>query len=162
MPDHAHEHPREEFLADEMTFDCSGSKYERQQVVELARHWVKAVYERHSLDPDIGVLVVSEAVTNVVEHTTSISCKLAVYAPSMRIEVRDSSYVTPVVQPQRLDTETGRGMLIISYYDPGHHTTIVNGGKILCVQPKGLTERAGNTRTLGPADRCAGVARTAG
>jgi CheY-like chemotaxis protein len=97
-----------------------------QAVVELS-HDVVAVREARAVVRDLlgrwgfhelvddAALVVSELVTNAVEHTDS-SCAVVVNRSGggVRIEVRDEGPGTPDPQPLSDTAEGGRGLMIVS------------------------------------------------
>ena len=82
-----------------------------------ARTVVRELLGRWSLDDltDDASLVVTELVTNAIEHAHS-GCQLVVtrYDDGVRLEVRDAGAGTPEPRPPSDTAEDGRGLLIIA------------------------------------------------
>lgn len=105
--------------------------------VREARDVVRELLERWSLDDlvDDAALVVTELVGNAVAHARS-SCQLAVArsANGVRIEVQDHGAGTPEPQPQDLESEHGRGLLIIAALSTAWGIDEAPGGKTVWVE----------------------------
>jgi DNA-binding NarL/FixJ family response regulator len=93
----------------ELPHDVLAPREARAVVRQLLRGW-----GYHELVDD-AALVVSELVTNAVEHTDS-SCAMLVNRSGrgVRIEVRDEGAGTPDPRPQSATAEHGRGLMIVS------------------------------------------------
>lgn len=84
---------------------------------DFARGWlVAAGYGEDAVY--IGLLVVSELVTNAYRHGSrpgeAISVRLSMSAAGPVAEVRDASSAEPRALPFRLDTFSGRGLAMVS------------------------------------------------
>lgn len=64
---------------------------------------------------DVGELIVSELMTNVVSHTTTDLKAVAIQRGGrrVRIEVSDSSSTSPCIGSDSSSTESGRGLMLI-------------------------------------------------
>jgi GAF domain-containing protein/anti-sigma regulatory factor (Ser/Thr protein kinase) len=85
--------------------------------VPYARRWVSEALtgtEAEMLVPD-AELVVSELVTNALLHAgPPVTLRVEVTPPKVRIEVGDTSRVTPVRALARSDAMTGRGLALVA------------------------------------------------
>ena len=93
----------------ELPHDVVAARHARAVVRDLLQRW-----GFHDLVDD-AMLVVSELVTNAVEHTHS-SCAMVVNRSGggVRIEVRDDGAGSPDPQPPSMTAEGGRGLMIVS------------------------------------------------
>lgn len=82
----------------------------RAEIEETLRAW------RVPVDPEIAVLLTSELVANAVTHaagqwvTLAISCD----GDELRVDVHDASGDLPVLDCVPADSETGRGLLLVT------------------------------------------------
>ena len=89
--------------------------------VTAARHFVAASLARwgHGEQAQVAVLLASELVTNAIVHggphgpSDEIAVTVNSSAGLARIEVRDGSRGTPKLVDKELDSESGRGLLLI-------------------------------------------------
>ncbi|MFJ4919837.1 ATP-binding protein [Streptomyces sp. NPDC088725] len=66
---------------------------------------------------DPGRLIVSELVSNAVQHSGSRDIRVGITLPAagrVRILVSDKSCVAPIIREPQGDEESGRGLLVIS------------------------------------------------
>jgi anti-sigma regulatory factor (Ser/Thr protein kinase) len=84
--------------------------------VKSVRDWVAATLTSWGHDPYVGRLVVTELVTNAWKHTTTknVTVRVGQSEAGPVIEVLDSSIEMPVVRPQDVQREDGRGLAILS------------------------------------------------
>jgi len=68
------------------------------------------------VDEDTAVLLTSELVTNAVQYAGGRSVMLVITCSgeSLRVDIHDTSRISPVVVEASPDTETGRGLLLVS------------------------------------------------
>jgi anti-sigma regulatory factor (Ser/Thr protein kinase) len=81
-----------------------------------ARHFVRDCIDEWglSVSAEETMVLVSEAVTNVVQHVRSeVTVTVSARGDGLRIEVSDDSPVTPRMAALRPYSETGRGMFLI-------------------------------------------------
>ena len=85
--------------------------------VGAARRFTRAALGRHSIDPEIidtATLLVSELATNAIVHAMStIRLRIGV-GEDIRVEVRDASDNAPVIGDFGPESESGRGMAIVT------------------------------------------------
>ncbi|MGW5731730.1 MULTISPECIES: ATP-binding protein [Streptomyces] len=64
---------------------------------------------------DVGEIIVSELMTNVVNHTSTDLTTVAIQhgGHRVRIEVADSSSTTPYIRPASATAEHGRGLRLV-------------------------------------------------
>jgi anti-sigma regulatory factor (Ser/Thr protein kinase) len=83
---------------------------------------------------DDALIVVSELVTNVVEHArTTATVRLSSYADGVRIEVEDGSPHPPVVQYPGPDRADGHGLSIVEDLAAEWGWATRPGGKVVWV-----------------------------
>jgi anti-sigma regulatory factor (Ser/Thr protein kinase) len=82
----------------------------RSEVRIAIRSWDAPV------DEDTAVLLTSELVTNAVQHVGGRSVMLVITCSgeALRVDVHDTSRVSPVVVEVSPDNETGRGLMLVS------------------------------------------------
>jgi anti-sigma regulatory factor (Ser/Thr protein kinase) len=82
----------------------------RSQVRAVLRAWNVPV------DPDIAVLLTSDLVTNAVTHGVGKTITLAIRCSRghLRIDVYDTSRSLPMAADEPVDTETGRGLVLVA------------------------------------------------
>ncbi|MFB7931590.1 ATP-binding protein [Streptomyces sp. NPDC056039] len=90
----------------------------RPESVGAARRLVRVALAAWSLDDlaDDGVLIVSELVSNAVQHARSRSIRVTVTRPEtvrVRIGVVDKSKRLPEVREPRQGDESGRGLALV-------------------------------------------------
>jgi anti-sigma regulatory factor (Ser/Thr protein kinase) len=73
------------------------------------------------VDLDVAVLLASELFTNAVIHgmkgqpgPVTVTLAIAADATGLRVDVHDASACLPVIRPVGEDTESGRGLLLVS------------------------------------------------
>lgn len=68
------------------------------------------------VDPVVAVLLTSELVTNAVRHETGETVTLVITCANgqLRVDVHDTSRAAPVLVDGPADTETGRGLVLVS------------------------------------------------
>ncbi len=105
----------------------SGSPRRARRFVTDSLH--RMGLERHV---DTASLLVSELVTNALVHARGeIVTRVTSHPDGLRVEVRDTSEVAPVMHARNVDSETGRGMLVVSELadewgaDPGPEGKVV-------------------------------------
>ncbi|MCU1452955.1 MAG: putative regulatory protein [Acidimicrobiales bacterium] len=110
----------------------------RLQAVSEARRWLGESLHRSA--PDLGstrieeaLLMASELVTNVVEHTSSEpEVTVTQTADSVRVEVSDEDPGTPVVQPANPTRVGGNGLRIVDRWsDTWGVTSRPGDGKVV-------------------------------
>ena len=78
-----------------------------------ARRFVRQGLEEHALNSDAAELIISELITNVIEHArTRVGVKLVV-GPAVRLEVQDGNAILPAVVEAAAEAEHGRGLFIV-------------------------------------------------
>jgi len=81
------------------------------------RRWARGWLEQHptdGVDPDIVVLSLTELVTNSIKHGSGpVDVELKGDSDGLVLIVSDSSETVPHRPDTSLDTETGRGILIL-------------------------------------------------
>ncbi|MFI8194016.1 ATP-binding protein [Streptomyces sp. NPDC085946] len=87
--------------------------------VRRARAFVSSVLATWGIGDlvDDGEVVVSELLTNALDHTTCPMARVVIEQCSdgvIRIEVADSSHAQPQVQKDDVATESGRGLLLVA------------------------------------------------
>jgi anti-sigma regulatory factor (Ser/Thr protein kinase) len=104
----------------------------RAESVSETRHHVEALltaWNRPAETVDAAMLLVTELVTNAVQHTdtTTIICTISLHADTVTLSVTDTgtTHHTPVPQQPDDAKESGRGLLIVSALatDWGTHLT---------------------------------------
>jgi hypothetical protein len=98
----------------------------RHMTVELLRVW------QAPHDPDDVALLVTELVTNVVDHVDGeamLTLELALAADSLKIAVADGSSVRPVVRELNTDNPRGRGLQLVQAIADGWGIEEHHGGK---------------------------------
>ncbi|MFI8303652.1 ATP-binding protein [Streptomyces sp. NPDC085927] len=100
----------------------------RHQAVNGIRRW------NAEWDDDVehtAALVISELLTNAVQHagTGRILLALRLTGTALRIEVCDSSSLLPQPGPPDDDSETGRGLLLVSALTDRHGAEPTPTGK---------------------------------
>ncbi len=67
------------------------------------------------VNPDVAILLASELVTNAIRYETGGTITLAISCPGgqLRVEVHDTSPFLPVPVDASVDTETGRGLMLV-------------------------------------------------
>ncbi|MGW0712545.1 ATP-binding protein [Streptomyces sp. NPDC002643] len=106
----------------------------KEESVPRARHDVGLALETWGLSRlvDAARLVVSELVTNAVEHTdaTTIGASVTRTGPhSARITVTDTSRARPITQTPNGDEEHGRGLQLVKAVADDWGAELVHGGK---------------------------------
>jgi anti-sigma regulatory factor (Ser/Thr protein kinase) len=83
--------------------------------IKVARDWVEDVLGRWGRDAYVAKVVVSELLTNVLQHTASTSATVRVVQADKGtvVEVFDSCDVLPVAAPADLMSEGGRGLAML-------------------------------------------------
>ncbi|MFI1868280.1 ATP-binding protein [Streptomyces jumonjinensis] len=105
--------------------------------VAMARSWAKEVYSRAGgVECDVCELLVSEVVTNAVQHAEGPLIEVRVMS-SLWIEVWDGSSELPRRRATDGESVSGRGMEILDALAPGHEVLICPAGKRVRFQPKG-------------------------
>jgi two-component sensor histidine kinase len=81
------------------------------------RRWARSWMEQHptdGVDPDNVVLSMTELVTNSIKHGAGpVDVELSGDSDNLVLIVSDTSQEMPLRPEMSLDTETGRGMLIL-------------------------------------------------
>jgi anti-sigma regulatory factor (Ser/Thr protein kinase) len=79
------------------------------------------------VDPIVAVLLTSELVTNAIRHELGETVMLIITCTGghYRVDVHDTSRAVPVLVDGPADTETGRGLLLVSSLSTtwGHYPT---------------------------------------
>lgn len=102
--------------------------------VAASRHFTRKCLRDWSLDPlvDSAMLLVSEAVTNVLLHAGSqASLLLDSSATRLRVEVRDSSSELPVMRGRGARATNGRGLVLIDSLSSGWGAEPEGEGKVV-------------------------------
>jgi anti-sigma regulatory factor (Ser/Thr protein kinase) len=103
-----------------------------------ARKWAASVYADTGGDPAVCELLVSEVVTNAVQHASGDEVCVRVF-PTGLIEVQDQSpYALPSRQKPDDDAESGRGLLLLEALAPGYLVTVGRHGKCVSFTPQGF------------------------
>ncbi|MEY9846187.1 anti-sigma regulatory factor (Ser/Thr protein kinase) [Streptacidiphilus sp. BW17] len=103
--------------------------------VPKARRFVKSAYECFKVPTDTVELIVSELVTNGVQHTQR-PVRVTLFTPSsglLRIEVADTSSAPPRRRQASPDDESGRGMELTEALSESFEVALIPGGKVVCV-----------------------------
>jgi anti-sigma regulatory factor (Ser/Thr protein kinase) len=68
------------------------------------------------VDPDVAVLLTSELVTNAIRHEVTGIVMLAITCSSgqLRVDVYDTSHSWPMLVDAPVDSEVGRGLMLVS------------------------------------------------
>jgi anti-sigma regulatory factor (Ser/Thr protein kinase) len=124
--------------------DLTAAASARAVIEDVIRAW------RVPVDADVAVLLTSELVTNAVTHGTketgefvllAVACDAAV----LRVDVHDGSGDLPVLDIAPADSETGRGLLLVTSLSAEWGSYRTSAGKAvyftLELQP-GLTSRS--------------------
>ncbi|MFG2775980.1 ATP-binding protein [Streptomyces sp. NPDC048350] len=107
----------------------------RTESVSETRHQVEALlqaWNRPSETVDAAMLLVTELVTNAVQHTdtSSIICTVSLHSDTVTVSVTDTGTVThsapAPAQPDDLK-ESGRGLLIVSALATDWGTRLTTG-----------------------------------
>ncbi|MFG2014983.1 ATP-binding protein [Actinomadura geliboluensis] len=87
----------------------------RAESVKTARDWAGNVLERWGQDAYVAQVVVSELLTNVLQHTGSASATVRLIQADRGtvVEVCDSSDVLPAAGSADLLSEDGRGLAML-------------------------------------------------
>ncbi|WOX10250.1 ATP-binding protein [Streptomyces sp. N50] len=106
----------------------------KEESIPRARHDVALALETWGLSRlvDMAGLVVSELVTNAVEHTdvTTVGASVTRTGPhSVRIIVTDTSRVRPTAETPNGDEERGRGLQLVEAAADDWGAELVHGGK---------------------------------
>jgi anti-sigma regulatory factor (Ser/Thr protein kinase) len=82
----------------------------RSQIRAVIRAWDVPV------DPDVAVLLTSELVTNAIRHEAGETVTLAVTCccGQLRADVHDTSRLWPVLVEAPVDSEAGRGLMLVA------------------------------------------------
>ncbi|MBD0689383.1 hypothetical protein BG452_06220 [Streptomyces sp. CBMA123] len=105
------------------------------QSVREARQFVKTAYQCFEVETDAAELVVSELVTNGVQHTKR-PVRVTLFTPAwglLRIEVADTSTVLPEPREAGPEDEGGRGIGLAKELSESFEVSPVPGGKVVCV-----------------------------
>ncbi|GAA4224318.1 hypothetical protein GCM10022254_03480 [Actinomadura meridiana] len=83
--------------------------------VKVARDWVEGVLERLGREAYVAKVVVSELVTNVLQHTDSVEVTVRIVEADQGavVEVLDSSDAIPAVGTAGPLSEEGRGLAML-------------------------------------------------
>jgi two-component sensor histidine kinase len=86
--------------------------------VPLARHVTLEILRGWDAghDPDDAALLISELVSNVVDHAgseTTLTLELALAGEWLRLSVADGSAIRPVVRELRQEEPRGRGLQLV-------------------------------------------------
>jgi anti-sigma regulatory factor (Ser/Thr protein kinase) len=103
-----------------------------------ARKFIGSAYRRLGLPTLAAELLVSELVTNVLNHTTSRKVRITCFTSVQRrarIEVHDASCELPELRHADKYDENGRGIDLLDKL-ASWHVEKVPGGKIVCFTPK--------------------------
>jgi anti-sigma regulatory factor (Ser/Thr protein kinase) len=98
----------------------------RHVAVELLKVW------QAPHDPDDVALLVTELVTNVVDHVDGeavLTLELALAADSLKIAVADGSSIRPVVRQLNAANPRGRGLQLVQAIADGWGIEDHHGGK---------------------------------
>jgi anti-sigma regulatory factor (Ser/Thr protein kinase) len=85
--------------------------------VGSARRFTRAALGRHDVDPeliDTAALLVSELATNAIVHASSAVKVRIDVGDEIRVEVRDADEAPPVAAAPDVESESGRGMTIVT------------------------------------------------
>ncbi len=68
------------------------------------------------VDPDVAILLTSELVTNAIRHEAGETITLAITCSSghLRVDVHDTARPLPVLRDAPADSETGRGLMLVT------------------------------------------------
>ncbi|MEV5989532.1 ATP-binding protein [Streptomyces sp. NPDC052051] len=106
----------------------------RPDAVASARDWVREVCRMAGGTPaqvETCELLVSELVTNAVEHAAGERVEVTVWPSPLHIDVRDGSSKEPDIRgPLSDDDEHGRGLLLVSSLSSRFEVIPVEDGKI--------------------------------
>jgi len=109
--------------------------------VSLARRFVRRACDALGEDPEIAMLLVSEAATNAVVHaeTPFRVTVVALVSRPMWIEVQDGSPKRPKRRTAKPVDDGGRGLELIEALSASWHDDVdeASGSKIICFTPKG-------------------------
>lgn len=101
--------------------------------VPMARRFARAALRESSADVDTVLLLVSEVVTNAVLHARSdIRLVVEDRQDVARVEVHDSSRISPRMHHFRLASATGRGLRMLDQLSRTWGVEVVSGtGKVV-------------------------------
>ncbi len=102
--------------------------------LSATRHFVASTLESWNLHHHVedASMVVSELATNAVIHAHSaFTVSLSFDGGTLRVSVRDSSQVVPVVQSPIPTTVSGRGLILVTSIATRWGTELVDDGKLI-------------------------------
>lgn len=103
----------------------------KPEAVAPARDWARAMYRREGgTQFETCALLVSELVTNAVDHAEGDLVEVTLRTSPFSIDVRDGSPKEPEIQGPDDDDEHGRGLILVSALSSHFEVIPVNDGKI--------------------------------
>lgn len=101
------------------------------KAVRQARNWARSAYCRAGGgQSDVCALLVSELVTNAVEHAAGDLVEVTVWCSTLEVDVRDSSPRKPEIRVPDDDAESGRGLFLVSELSSHYEVIPLPDGKI--------------------------------